>query len=121
MTDHQLDCRCCGACCQHGGEVPVYVTDSTPRHLTRPVRGRIGFDADDEAEGVRCMAKRPGGQCKALQGTVGVSVSCGIYALRPAICREFPPGSDGCRYARGQMRRAISGRTSALPSPDHRR
>ncbi len=105
MSEVELDCRSCGACCQHGGEVPVYLTDPTPRHLTRLIRGRIGFNDEDEAEGVRCMPKHPGGRCKALGGVVGVSVSCIIYEQRPAICRSFPPGSDACRYARGQMLR----------------
>jgi Fe-S-cluster containining protein len=83
-------------CCVHGGEGPVYLSDAAPRHLTRPVAGRIGFKDKDEAEGVRCMPKHGGGRCKALQGTVGVSVSCMIYELRPAVRQAFPRGSDGC-------------------------
>ncbi len=81
----------------------MYPADITPRYLTHPVRGRIGFDEKDEAGGVRCMAKNLAGRCKALEGEVGASVRCGIYDQRPAICREFPPGSDGCRFARKQM------------------
>lgn len=120
VSEFELDCRSCGACCVHGGEVPVYLTDLTPPHLTRPVRGRIGFDDRDEAEGVRYMPKHPDGRCKALKGVVGASVSCAIYDQRPAICREFPPGSDGCRYAREQMMRALPD-GAPLPSPASRR
>lgn len=39
-------------------------------------------------------------RCKALEGEVGKSVSCGIYDARPNVCARFPPGSWGCNWAR---------------------
>ncbi|HKX31706.1 MAG TPA: YkgJ family cysteine cluster protein [Blastocatellia bacterium] len=39
-------------------------------------------------------------QCRALDGTIGEQCSCSIYAVRPKLCREFEPGSQGCLIAR---------------------
>jgi Fe-S-cluster containining protein len=45
-------------------------------------------------------------RCVALEGTVGESVSCGIYPLRPSPCRELQASwsqgerSEGCDRAR---------------------
>lgn len=30
-------------------------------------------------------------RCIALQGTIGETTHCGIYAQRPSVCREVPP------------------------------
>jgi Fe-S-cluster containining protein len=39
-------------------------------------------------------------RCVALEGRVGVRVSCTIYALRPPSCRQVEPGSRECRRDR---------------------
>lgn len=76
----------CGACCSSyrvsfywaeaddapGGWVPVRFTRSVTPHL----RAMNGTDC-----------KTP--KCAALQGAVGVDVSCSIYEQRPSTCREF--------------------------------
>ena len=99
-----FDCTTCGACCIEAGEVEVTEDDSTPRHLTRSVRGVMGFFSDDHLFGIRRMAKeRCGSRCVVLRGTVGVAVRCGIYDRRPAVCRGFEPGSDGCLASREAM------------------
>ncbi|HEX5363277.1 MAG TPA: YkgJ family cysteine cluster protein [Gallionella sp.] len=76
----------CGACCTNfrvsfywaesddalGGLVPAHLTENISPHL-RCMKGTTG-------KPVRCIA---------LEGEVGVSVSCGIYPLRSSTCREF--------------------------------
>lgn len=92
-----LDCQRCGACCAQfrvsfywaeaddspGGTVPVA--------LTRPVGTLHRCMAGTEARPVRCVA---------LQGDVGQSVACGIYAQRSSTCRGVQPGDEQCRKAR---------------------
>jgi hypothetical protein len=41
-----------------------------------------------------------GNRCAALQGEVGVATSCGIYDVRPDVCRACLPGDDACLTAR---------------------
>lgn len=103
QEEGEVDCRRCGACCRiDRWNVVVRPEDSTPRHLTRSVRGLIGFASFDADEGLRCMKDRDG-ICIALRGEIGVSVSCSSYARRPAACREFMPGSPGCLAAKSDI------------------
>jgi uncharacterized protein len=44
-----------------------------------------------------------GNRCAALEGVVGVSTSCAIYAVRPDVCRACLPGDDACRRARARF------------------
>lgn len=95
-------CLACGACCaslrvdfareellSEGGAVPDGLAD-TWGGCTARMRGT------DHA--------RP--RCAALQGQVGVAVSCGIYEWRPSPCREFGAatlwgrGDPACNQAR---------------------
>lgn len=92
-----FDCQQCGACCAYfrvsfywaegddapGGTVPV--------HLTEPVGA---FHRCMVGTGVKPV------HCAALQGQVGVSVACGIYAQRSSACKEVMPGDEKCRQAR---------------------
>ena len=41
-----------------------------------------------------------GGRCVALQGRVGDSVRCTVYAVRPRACRRVEPGDSDCLRAR---------------------
>lgn len=83
------DCLKCGACCIEAGRVTVSPQDPTPKYLTQ----KHNLES-------RCMAKYMGGRCKALKGVIGESVSCSIYDRRPAVCRQFKPGSEGCLDSR---------------------
>lgn len=96
-------CTSCGACCATyrvtfnrtelddapGGVVPAGLTE------------RI----DDRGVFMRGTADRSP-RCVALQGTVGVNVSCAIYECRPSPCRAFASeaafghGDIGCGDAR---------------------
>lgn len=44
------------------------------------------------------------GHCIALEGALGVAVSCAIYADCPSTCRMFEAGSDACLHLRGEIR-----------------
>lgn len=93
----EFDCQACGACCASfrvsfywaeaddapGGTVPVGLTEPVSPHL-------------------RCMqgtgTKPP--HCVALQGRVGESVACRIYAQRSSSCKSVMPGDEQCLKAR---------------------
>lgn len=94
MTD--LDCTRCGACCA-AWRVDFHVSacsaagGSVPDGLVEPVRGdTVRMRGTDHASP----------RCAALQGTIGQSVRCAIYAWRPSPCVELQPGSDACLRAR---------------------
>jgi Fe-S-cluster containining protein len=56
-----------------------------------------------DEEGLPHLRLDRDGRCLSLQGAVGRSVSCRIYAYRPAACRRVEAGSDLClRYRRDQ-------------------
>lgn len=100
MSTHDLDCQRCGACCAvfrvsfywaeaddaPGGTVPVALTKQVSPHH----RCMAGTDVAP----VRCVA---------LQGEVGRSVSCGIYAQRSSTCRGVQPGDAQCLRARALL------------------
>lgn len=95
--DEQLDCQRCGACCAvfrvsfYWGEGDDAPGGQVPVALTRPVGTLHRCMAGTEARPVRCVA---------LQGEVGRSVACAIYAQRPSTCRGVQPGDSQCLKAR---------------------
>jgi Fe-S-cluster containining protein len=54
-------------------------------------------DTDDG--GMHCIGNR----CSALEGSVGIATSCGIYGVRPDVCRSCMPGDDACNMARAKF------------------
>jgi Fe-S-cluster containining protein len=95
------DCLECGACCAYFHQVPVLMTDPTPRALTWAVLEPEDSEDDLEDDHVRWLKREPvGGRCVALDGPVGRQVSCSVYELRPKSCREFERGSDRCHAVR---------------------
>ncbi len=93
MVESVNPCMQCGACCGYfrvsfywaegndaGGPVPVELTEPLTPFL-------------------RCMqgtnSKSP--RCSALDGAIGESVSCRIYANRPSPCREFAASGENQR------------------------
>ena len=91
-----FDCQSCGACCAvYRVEFPVYELEGAG--------GTVPPDRTEVVNGNTCRMKGTGAvpiRCTALTGTVGVSVNCGIYPLRPSPCRVLDAGSPGCRKAR---------------------
>ena len=88
---HGFDCQACGACCSFSSEWPRFSTEDEIQLNRIPaiyIRG-------DES-GMRC----DGARCSALIGEVGKATSCGIYDIRPDVCRACMPGDDECIMAR---------------------
>lgn len=88
-------CIQCGACCASfkvsfhwgelqsaGGTVPDALT-----HHTSPHRNCM--------QGTQMRSPR----CVALDGVIGTSVSCSIYADRPSPCREFTHALENDLYS----------------------
>ncbi|MDQ5905183.1 MAG: uncharacterized protein QG672_2777 [Pseudomonadota bacterium] len=94
MNDRSGNCTKCGACC---ATYPVIFArqelDSEPDGwvpvaLTETVYSRCAHMAGTVRSPRRCVA---------LRGTIGVEVSCAIYAQRPTPCRDFAPEADAGR------------------------
>lgn len=98
-------CQRCGACCvtyrislprielaSRGGPVPDALTEPYT-----PTTACLRINRHDSDHPDRCIA---------LEGTVGVFVSCSIYPQRPSACGDFAPltalgyGDDACNAAR---------------------
>jgi Fe-S-cluster containining protein len=84
-------CRSCGACCATSANWPRFSTedeaalDLIPSELVNAL-----------GSGMRC----DGDRCAALKGKVGEATACGIYELRPDVCRTCMPGDAECAIAR---------------------
>ena len=103
MSADTFDCRTCGACCisSFGGR-PGYVFLAQDDVIRL---GRVGLPlvASVEQTLLGTVAyDGPGGEriCAAFGGVVGGRCGCSIYLDRPRPCRNFEPGSVGCRQAR---------------------
>ena len=96
LQDVPPDCRACGACCAsfrvdfHAQEL-LSEGGAVPDGLAVPVTGRTMRLRGTDHVPARCAA---------LGGTIGKSVSCGIYEWRPSPCRELETGSAACLRAR---------------------
>src|ERR1700693_4924809 len=89
--DVENPCQACGACCSYSSNWPRFTTGDAAALVLFPqnfVNGNLS--------GMRCDGER----CSALSGKVGVATSCGIYAVRPEVCRTCMPGDVECAMAR---------------------
>jgi hypothetical protein len=84
-------CQSCGACCAYSANWPRFSTESD-EELTRIPENLLNA----RLSGMRCEGDR----CVALQGEIGVATACGIYAVRPDVCRTCMPGDAECAMAR---------------------
>jgi len=95
MTDGASPCQSCGACCAYSANWPRFTIeddaalDLIPAHLV-----------NDRLSGMRCEGDR----CCALTGKIGEHTACGIYAVRPEVCRTCEPGDPECMMARRRFR-----------------
>ena len=104
MDDY--DCVRCGACCVSDYDAVDYV-HLLPKDLERltPVERKYYVHTEMALITLQHSMKtrydsRGNCCCKALEGTVGAEVSCGIYDRRPEVCQKFDPGTDVCDFAR---------------------
>lgn len=87
----RFDCQSCGACCSYSAEWPRFSTEDDAQLDRIPAK----FVAANES-GMRCEGVR----CSALSGEIGKATACGIYEVRPDVCRACMPGDDDCLMAR---------------------
>ncbi len=79
-------CETCGACC-------AFFRVSFPDNAANGING-FGVP-EDYSVVLNCLQRSMKGtqamnpRCIALEGQVGVRVSCRIYAHRPSTCRDF--------------------------------
>jgi len=94
MTSPAPLCLACGACCAYF-RVSFYWGEASALGL--PGRWTEKLTAHHS-----CMAgtsqREP--RCRALEGHVGLSVTCTVYEQRPSPCRELQPGDEKCNRAR---------------------
>lgn len=97
------DCQTCGACCttgapgKHAEKIALLpIGKAEYRRLPSDVTVR----ADVTGLGKAYSLRFAGDRCAALDGVVGLSCTCRVYANRPQICRAFPAGSSHCLAAR---------------------
>ncbi|MCA1491092.1 YkgJ family cysteine cluster protein [Sinorhizobium alkalisoli] len=89
-----FDCQSCGACCAYSADWPRFSLETEAELDRIPAQ----FVASDLG-GMRCVNDR----CTALAGTLGKSVGCAIYAVRPIVCRTCMPGDEECLMARERL------------------
>jgi hypothetical protein len=94
-TDSAIDaespCQACGACCSYSQNWPRFTTEDDATLDLIPAKF-----VNAGLSGMRC----DGDRCSALSGKIGVKTACGIYALRPEVCRTCMPGDVECAMAR---------------------
>ena len=84
-------CQACGACCSYSQNWPRFTTEDDTTLDLIPAKF-----VNEKLSGMRC----DGDRCSALSGKIGVATSCGIYAVRPEVCRTCMPGDAECQMAR---------------------
>ena len=100
------DCQRCGACCVSDFESVDYVHVSLEEAEAFWEQDLGNLLYEERTYGSPALSLRTASdscgncRCIALAGTVGKSVSCSVYEIRPKVCRSFEPGTDVCDYAR---------------------
>lgn len=84
-------CQACGACCSYSSNWPRFTIEDDAALDLIPAQF-----VNDRMSGMRCDGER----CTALTGKVGEATACGIYAIRPDVCRTCMPGDVECAMAR---------------------
>jgi Fe-S-cluster containining protein len=91
-----LDCTSCAACCYSNRVVLDEDDVERFRQGGRAQFARMPYARRSRGKVVLRLAPDKG--CIHL----GVSNRCGIYAIRPTMCRDFPAGSECCLSARAE-------------------
>jgi len=90
-SEQPSPCQGCGACCAYSANWPRFtIEDDATLDL---IPGQL---VNDRLSGMRCEGDR----CGALTGKIGEATSCGIYPIRPEVCRTCMPGDPECAMAR---------------------
>lgn len=88
----QDTCLSCGACCAFF-RVSFYWAEGEqmPEDYVEPINAIYSCMKGTNQSQARCIA---------LQGEIGVQVSCGMYEARSSGCREVMMADDQCNKAR---------------------
>ena len=90
-SDADNPCQSCGACCAYSRNWPRFSTEDDAALDRIPEQF-----VNERQSGMKC----DGDRCTALTGKVGEATACGIYDLRPDVCRACMPGDPECAMAR---------------------
>lgn len=117
ITD--ADCQSCGACCGTARtpassaaraklglptiDTWVNCSDADVQRMPRRVRMKLLPVRLEDGKKMQATPLREDGTCVFLKGAIGDKVSCGIYDVRPTICRAFKAGSEFCLQARREI------------------
>ena len=94
-------CEDCGACCMGGGERYVRVTGNDHARMG-PLANRWTTFV-----GNRCYMNMHDGRCAALRRERATGrLLCGIYSVRPQVCRDLERGSPACAAERDRKQAA---------------
>ena len=91
MNETVSPCQSCGACCSYSSNWPRFTIEDDATLDLIPAEF-----VNDRLSGMRCNGER----CSALNGEVGKATACGIYDVRPEVCRTCMPGDTECTMAR---------------------
>ncbi|MCR6733239.1 MAG: YkgJ family cysteine cluster protein [Afipia sp.] len=109
MTTTENPCQSCGACCSYSSNWPRFTIEEDAALDLIPE----AF-VNDRLSGMRC----DGDRCAALTGKIGISTACGIYDVRPEVCRTCMPGDPECLMARrrfglGELPKTLTANSSS--------
>jgi hypothetical protein len=91
-----FDCLACGACCRNNS---VVLDDADQARFERAGRHDLTrMPYARRTDGKLVMRLVQGGRCRHLKP----ENHCGIYEIRPAMCRDFPVASECCLSARAE-------------------
>ena len=96
-------CQPCGACCGYSANWPRFTLEDDAALDLIPA----DF-VNARQSGMKCEGDR----CSALTGKIGEHTACGIYDIRPDVCRACQPGDPECAMARRKFGLPV------LPAPD---
>jgi Fe-S-cluster containining protein len=95
MSERELDCLTCGACCRTGQDGRILVPDADLVRWRRIGREDIARQIQPGHFGEWGFATTAEGACVHL-GTHDSANACRIYEDRGTTCREFERGSPQC-------------------------
>jgi Fe-S-cluster containining protein len=96
MRTLELDCGVCAACCRANR---VVLEDEDVQRFAQAKRGYLAkMPYARRSDGKLVLRLTKGGACVHLER----DKRCGIYEIRPEMCRVFPLGSECCLSARAE-------------------
>ncbi len=99
VTDPELDCLACGACCRQASDGRILVPAEDLLRWKRTGREDVLAHIVPGHFGEQAFAYTPEGACVHL-GTELSANACRIYEDRGTTCREFEKGSWQCHEFR---------------------